>query len=105
MLRFFDFQVNLSTDQGGSRANPGNRSYCTDDTGYPEVTPQNRLSPRCPEVLVLYLKRPYTASLLLASSSLGGRFRYSTKTYQDLWSPTSGIKLAKNVQEMAVRAR
>jgi len=26
-------------------------------------------------------------------------------TYQDLWSPTSGIKLAKNVQEMAVCAR
>ena len=26
-------------------------------------------------------------------------------TYQDLWSLTSGIKLAKNVQEMAVCAR
>jgi hypothetical protein len=53
---------------------------------------------------VLYLKRLYTVSLLLAPRS-GGRFSYSTKTYQDLWGPTSGIKLAKNVQEMAVCAR
>ena len=31
--------------------------------------------------------------------------RSLSPTYQDLWSLTSGIKLAKNVQEMAVCAR